>query len=69
MEIDKFPTLFLCKTCQVYFYSYSKLECPTHVRCKLHNTRIADKFEVARIESLNRIIYPNKPKESKKCQI
>lgn len=34
------PQLFFCEQCQVYFYSNSKLERPTHTTCKGHKTEL-----------------------------
>ncbi len=47
------PKLFYCQKCKVYFYSYSRLSKPTHVRCKGHNTRLADEKEKQYIEKVN----------------
>lgn len=47
------PQLFYCGKCQVYFYSFSELEKPTHPRCKGHNTRIATQTEIDYVKKVN----------------
>jgi hypothetical protein len=47
------PKLFLCLKCNVYFFSYSLLEKPTHSKCTGHNTRLATKQEIDAINKTN----------------
>lgn len=47
------PKLFYCKKCGVYFYTNSKIEKPTHPRCKGHNTEQASEAEKKYVEKVN----------------
>lgn len=55
--IPTFPKLFFCKQCKVFFFTYSKLDKPTHSKCFSHKTRLAT------IEERHKIININYNKE------
>jgi hypothetical protein len=52
-NIPQPPQLYKCNKCQVYFYTYSQLLKPTHVRCHGHNTRQATQEEIEWIQKVN----------------
>lgn len=47
------PKLFFCFKCNVYFFTNSGLDKPTHSRCKCHNTRKATEKEKQEIREAN----------------
>lgn len=47
------PKLFFCTKCKVYFYSYSELNKPTHVKCHGHATRKATEKEIQWVKEAN----------------
>lgn len=47
------PKLFLCKKCNVFFFTFSKLKKPTHSKCASHNTRLATQQELDEINKIN----------------
>lgn len=57
------PKLFFCNKCKVYFFTYSKLDKPTHPKCRGHNTRIGTIKELQEINKINNtnFIYCSQP--------
>ena len=54
MSLPNPPKLFRCKKCNVYFYTFSTLEKPTHYKCHGHNTILTTKEEMKEIKQANR---------------
>lgn len=54
--LPKQPKLFKCKKCDVFFYSFSTLDKPTHSKCFGHDTLLATNDE---IDQLNKIHNSN----------
>jgi len=56
-NIPQQPKLFLCEECNVYFFSVSKMNKPTHSRCFGHKTRLATKAEIDQINQANKTCF------------
>ncbi len=53
VPINEPPKVYLCHKCQVYFFSFSSLQKPTHSKCAGHNTRLATDNEIDMINKAN----------------
>lgn len=58
-EIPNPPKLFFCEKCELFFFSFSKLDKPSHSKCFGHKTRLATKEEIDYINDTNKthIVY------------
>jgi hypothetical protein len=53
LKIPEQPKLFCCDKCDMFFFSISKLQKPTHPKCFGHKTRLATKKEIDQINKVN----------------